>query len=152
MRIWRITKARYLKSAFSGMGAEKVPGRWNHAGSKMVYAPSTLSLASLELFVHLEPLLIPDDLYSVSAVIPDRVAVEHVPLATLPTDWQAYPGPTSLREIGTQWLHELRTYILIVPSAVNPEEHNVLLNPLHPDSSSITEIISKPFQFDPRMW
>lgn len=152
MRIWRITKAKYVSTTFSGFGAEMEGGRWNHTGSKMVYTSGTLSLASLELFVHLEPLLIPNDLFAVAATIPDNVSSEEVAVADLPNDWQNYPAPTSLKDFGTQWLQELRSFVLIVPSAVNPEEKNILLNPLHPESSKISDIKPQPFQFDPRMW
>jgi RES domain-containing protein len=152
MQIWRITKEEYVKAAFSGIGAEKVAGRWNHPGYKIVYTSATLSLASLETFVHVEPNIIPDDLHGVTATLPDNVTIEDYPIANLPVDWQAYPGPTSLKDFGTQWLQEKRSLILRVPSAINPVEKNLLINPLHPEISTISNIVSQPFKFDPRMW
>ena len=65
MLVWRICKKRHVRTAFSGIGAEKHGGRWNRKGERMVYASSSLSLATLELFVHLEPRLIPSDLHSI---------------------------------------------------------------------------------------
>jgi RES domain-containing protein len=152
MLVWRICKKRHLKTAFSGIGAEKHGGRWNKKGERMVYASSSLSLASLELFVHLEPKLIPDDLYYVVATVPDSIAVEELPIRSLPKNWRRYPAPARLQELGSRWLRAKRSFVLIVPSAVNPEEKNILLNPLHSDAASLTDVKSKRFHFDRRMW
>ena len=91
MRVWRICKQPHVPSAFSGIGAEKYGGRWNHKGDRMVYTSSSLSLASLELFVHLEPAFIPRDLYSIVATVPDAVSFEELTLADLPANWRDYP-------------------------------------------------------------
>jgi RES domain-containing protein len=151
MLAWRICKAKHVASAFSGPGAEKHGGRWNYKGQPMVYASTSLSLAALELFVHLQPDSMPDDLHSVVATIPDELHFEEIGISSLPANWRDYPAPASLQEIGTVWLREARSLMLIVPSAVNPEEKNILINPLHPDADRITDIKDKPFQFDPRM-
>lgn len=152
MRVWRICKARHVADAFSGIGAEKYGGRWNHKGDRIVYASSSLSLAALELFVHLQPDCLPDDLFSVVATVPDQASEEELDVAKLPANWREYPAPASLQDIGSTWLRELRSLLLIVPSAVNPEENNVLLNPLHSEMKTLADIKSKPFHFDPRMW
>lgn len=152
MQVWRICRERHVASAFSGIGAEKVGGRWNHKGSRVVYASTTLSLAALELFVHLEPNLIPTDLCAVSAVVPEGVSTEQLAAEDLPANWRDYPAPAKLQDLGSEWVREQRSLVLFVPSAVNPEEFNVLLNPLHPEITQVSEIKSKPFRFDPRMW
>lgn len=38
-----------------------------------------------------------------------------------------------MQALGTDWLRQSRSSVLLVPSAVMPAEHNYLLNPLHPD-------------------
>ncbi|MEX2316290.1 MAG: RES family NAD+ phosphorylase [Pirellulales bacterium] len=152
MLAWRICKAKHVASAFSGTGAEKHGGRWNHKGQPMVYASTSLSLAALELFVHLQPDSMPDDLRAVVATIPGDIRSEEMLNSSLPANWRDYPAPTSLKDVGTTWLREIRSLVLIVPSAVNPEEKNILINPLHPEADRITDINAKPFQFDPRMW
>jgi len=151
MQVWRICRKKHAAAALDGVGAERVGGRWNHKGHRMVYTSSTLSLASLELFVHLEPNSMPDDLVSVCANIPDEASVEEITTADLPRGWRSYPAPTTLQDIGTAWLREQRSFALIIPSAVDPEEANILLNPVHPDAASVVKARSKPFQFDPRM-
>jgi RES domain-containing protein len=61
VQLYRISKAHYAKSAFSGEGARLYAGRWNHAGTPMVYTSTSLALAALELFVHLNPADAPDE-------------------------------------------------------------------------------------------
>ena len=152
MQVWRICRQRHLATALGGIGAEMVGGRWNRKGLRMVYTSTTLSLASLELFVHLEPNLIPADLYAVCATVPDDCSLERLPEEELPGNWRDYPAPRSLQDLSSQWLLDQRSLVLMVPSAVNPEEFNVLLNPLHPEMANVSKAVSKPFHFDPRMW
>jgi hypothetical protein len=44
------------------------------------------------------------------------------------------------------------TLLLQVPSAVVAQEHNMLINPLHPDMPHITIVQVEPDQFDTRLW
>lgn len=152
MIVWRICKKRHRPTAFSGIGAENFGGRWNRKGERMVYTSGSLSLAALEFFVHLDPKVIPSDLIWIRATIPDTVSVEKLSPKALPKNRRRYPAPARLQAIGSKWLRESRSFVLIVPSAVNPEEQNILLNPLHPHEASLSGVKSKPFQFDPRMW
>ena len=48
-------------------------GRWNFEGVPMVYISSSLALAAIEFFVHLNPSDAPNDLVSVKAELPDRL-------------------------------------------------------------------------------
>ena len=53
-KAWRLIKERHKKNAFTGEGARIAGGRWNHRGIVVVYTSETLSLAVIELFVHLD--------------------------------------------------------------------------------------------------
>lgn len=152
MIVWRICKKRHRATAFSGVCAEKHGGRWNRKRERIVYTSSSLSLAALELFVHVDIKMIPSDLIWVRASVPHTVSIETLTAKALPAHWRRYPAPARLQAIGSKWLREMRSFVLVVPSAVNPEEQNILLNPLHPDAESLSRVQSKPFQFDPRMW
>lgn len=152
MRVWRICRRRFSKQAFNGEGARRLGGRWNYPGETLVYASSTLSLAALETFVNLSPAKIPLDLVCLEANLPDNLSTERVELSSLSRDWRTTPAPTALQDIGSAWLRSLRTVALFVPSAVIPEEFNVLLNPVHPDFESLKIGRPQRFQFDPRMW
>jgi RES domain-containing protein len=149
---WRICRAGRAASAFDGEGARLYPGRWNHKNLPMVYCAASLSLATLEYFVHADPDDMPGDLVSIRASLPDEVRVERLDPARLPADWRGFPGPDELRDIGSEWLVSNRTVALLVPSAITPPEENVLLNPRHPDMRRLTRRAPEPFAFDPRMW
>ncbi len=150
--VWRLASARYSDHAFDGEGARLYGGRWNHPGTSMVYCSSTLALAALEFFVHLEPDLAPPDLVAVAADLPAGLDVEALEVEALPANWRTYPAPERLRDLGTGWVRSGRTAVLQVPSSVIPHEMNVLLNPAHPDFARIHIREAEPFSFDPRMW
>lgn len=55
------------------------------------------------------------------------------------------------RRIGGQWWHERSRPLLLVPSAILPEESNYILNAQHPGVKSLQLIRERPFTFDPRL-
>ena len=150
---WRICKQGRATTAFDGEGASRYPGRWNRKGVPVVYYASTLSLATLEYLVHLDPDERPDDLVAIRFEVPADVAqaAEVVDASTLPRDWRATPGPDALKAIGTDWAKAGRSALLVVPSAVTPNETNLLLNPKHPDLASFVIHPPEPLVFDPRL-
>jgi RES domain-containing protein len=151
MRVWRISKARYAHSAFSGEGARLFDARWNFAGSPMVYTSSSLALAAIEYFVHLDPSEAPSALVSLIAEVPDALAIERIDFAQLPNDWRRVDN-SHLQQLGSDWVKSLRSVALIVPSAAVLGEWNVLLNPAHPDFRKIEIGEALPFQYDERMF
>jgi len=152
MELWRLCRAKHEATAFSGIGAERAGGRWNHKGYPMVYASEHLSLAVLEMFVHVSEHTAPRDLISIRASLPDTVPVTRLLESALPSNWKAVPAPAEMKNIGTAWLKEGRTAVLVVPSAVNPREQNLLLNPNHPDINLLQRGSGQLFHFDPRMF
>lgn len=134
--VWRITTRRFVDQAFSGEGARLFGGRWNRVGQSVIYTAESRSLALLEMLVQDEPLrahyvLIP-------AYLPRSVSVEICDTTALQRGWRTTAASESLKEIGGEWLRQLRTCVLIVPSAVVPAEFNFLINPLHSDFTHIT--------------
>jgi len=77
-RVFRICRERFAPEAFSGEGARRFGGRWSSRGVPMVYCSSSLALAAIELFVHLEPNLQPDDLVSIAATLPASEPVQQL--------------------------------------------------------------------------
>ena len=116
-----------------------------------MYCAGSLALACLEVFVHLDPDDLPDDLVSIRVEIPGSLAVEDIDPTKLPKSWRKVPGPPALRRLGSEWVAEGRSVALRVPSAVIPDEHNVLLNPRHPDMAKVVFGLPRRFTFDPRM-
>jgi len=151
MRIWRICKARFAGEAFSGEGARRFGGRWNSRGVPMVYCSSSLALAVIELFVHLEPNLQPDDLVSIEARLPEGEPARKLRLDELPPDWWT-DDFEPLRTIGDGWIREKNSLALLAPSAALRTEWNVLVNPLHPAIAEIKVEEPQAFHFDARMF
>ena len=58
---------------------------------------------------------------------------------------------SATRLLGDAWARESRSAALAVPSAIIPEELNLLLNPNHPDFAKIKIAKPTPFAFDPRL-
>ncbi|MEP7013170.1 MAG: RES family NAD+ phosphorylase [Acidobacteriota bacterium] len=150
--IWRIVKARRTFSAFDGEGARRFGGRWNSPGTPMVYTSGTLSLAALELLVHLDLQEEPSDLIAIQALLPKGLQVDVLEASDLPATWRNLPSPEDLRELGSRWVREARTPVLSVPSVIVPRERNFLLNPLHPAMARIRVVDWEPFTLDSRVF
>jgi RES domain-containing protein len=150
LKVFRITKARHTRTAFSGEGARLAGGRWTYPGEAAVYCSSTLALAALETFVHVGEEGRTLAFASFEVNIPASVRFDR--MAKPPRGWREEPpGPASMR-VGSHWLREHRSVALALPSVLVPQEFNVILNPAHSDFSRLE--ISRPrrFAFDPRMW
>jgi len=152
MRVWRIVPKRRYSQAFSGDGARLFGGRWNPPGIRVVYTSATLSLAALEYFVHVSKETRPNDLVSISLEIPKNVRMEHVSESKLPSNWRIYPAMDELKEIGRKWVKNGAAAILVVPSAVIPQELNYLINPDHADFKKMKISKPNPFNLDERMF
>jgi RES domain-containing protein len=118
----------------------------------MVYTSGTLSLAALEVFVHME---VEDALAMLACIrveVPVEVKIDYLDMTQLPVDWRNIPAPAVLAEMGDRWFKSGATAILAVPSVVIPVEYNYLVNPLHSDFAKFRLDSPQPFEFDPRLW
>jgi RES domain-containing protein len=151
MRIWRLCREPSSPEAFSGEGARRFGGRWNSRGVPMVYASTSLALAVVELFVHLEPGEAPEDLVYLSALLPDGEPTQRLEPDRLPPEWWK-DDYEPLRELGDRWVREGSSLAIEVPSAALRMEWNVLVNPLHPAVGAIRVEKPQAFRFDARMF
>lgn len=151
MRVWRICRARYAAEAFSGSGARRFGGRWNSPGVPMVYASSSLALAAIELFVHLEPAQQPDDLVAIAASLPEGEPAQRLDPEKLPPRWWS-DDFEPLRALGDRWIQERSSLAMQVPSAALRMEWNVLINPLHSAIAGLEIESPEAFHFDARMF
>ena len=117
----------------------------------MVYTSTSLALAAIEFFVHLDPSMAPNDLVSVRAGIPDRLYREGLALHDLPAGWRRVDNH-DLQKLGADWARSKRSVALEVPSAAVEGEWNVLLNPVHRDFPRIEIAPARPFRYDARMF
>jgi RES domain-containing protein len=154
MRVWRICSERYADTAFSGAGSRITSGRWNSAGVPVAYASEHLSLAALELFIHVDSEDEPKDLVAVEAELgidPEIVAQQKVKmLAQLGPKWRF--DITTTRDLGDEWLAAQDSLVMAVPSVVIEVEWNVLINPQHAGFAEMKIVQRRPFRFDERMF
>jgi RES domain-containing protein len=147
---WRIVKAKHASSAFSGEGARLFEGRWNSSGVRMVYCSEHLSLAALEILVHIRPVTIPDKFRAFRVAWNERMMISLKP-SQLPKGWNAQPpGPVS-KSIGDNWVHDGRSAVLALPSVLIPPERTFLLDPQHRDFAKIKITDAGIFAVDPRL-
>jgi len=147
---WRIVKEKHAKSAFSGEGARIFEGRWNSAGVRMVYCSEHLSLATLEILVHTQPVTIRDK-FQVFRVSWDEAIMSVIDLRKLPKGWNAQPPSSSSKNIGDEWIRSGYSVVLAVPSVIVPSERTFLLNPKHRDFSKIKIKDTGSFYLDSRL-
>lgn len=150
MIVWRICREAYKE--LDGEGARVNGGRWNNEGVPVIYTSASLSLAALELLVHVEPLSIPDDLVAMEIQIPDSPGISaYAEVKQLPDGWRTYPAPEWEADLGDTWIADGAFLSLGVPSAVVPEEYNVLINPAHLAMRQVKVLSVRPFRFDDRL-
>lgn len=149
MRVWRITKSRYAATCLDGTGAKLASGRWNKKGVAVAYCSSSLSLATLEFFIHVDPAQVPASTVAVPVDIPSGIVVE---TAAPPPGWDELPAGAASQDCGSAWATSNRSLLLAVPSAIVKGELNYLVNPEHPDLPQLRILPPQPFSFDPRMF
>lgn len=147
---WRIVKSKYAAAAFDGEGARLHGGRWNNPGTRIVYTAQSKSLVILEILVHLREIQVLP-YYSLLAARFEEDLVERLEHSQLPDNWRELPAPTELRQIGDAWVEGEASAVLEVPSAIVIGESNYLINPVHPDFTSITIEDPELFELDPRL-
>lgn len=153
IRAYRIVKTRRAHTAFDGEGARRAGGRWNSRGTRVVYLAKTISLAALEILVHLDDAglrasysFIPISFPAACVSTPPKKGVE-----PLPDDWATTPAPLGCARYGDEWAASGKSLILRVPSVIVPWESNFLLNPLHSDWDKAKIGEAQSFDFDPRL-
>jgi RES domain-containing protein len=148
MLAFRITRRPHTN--LEGTGGLYAAGRWHSRGRPVVYASASRALAILEALVHTDPEDLPDDLVLLTLEMPDDIAREEVTPDALPDGWRA-PFSAECRPVGDAWLSRLSAPLLVVPSVVAPGEHNILVNPAHPDAAAIRIRHQEAFLFDARL-
>jgi RES domain-containing protein len=149
MRLHRIGAQHFNKTAanaFSGLGGVYGSGRWHHPGKPIIYTASSLSLATLEILVHINRSLKIEPYVSWIIDVPDSLIATP---STLPVNWASDIEAT--RAFGDEWLAEGADVAIRVPSVIVKTEDNVLLNPLHSDYRRSWVVRGPhPVVFDPR--
>jgi RES domain-containing protein len=145
MIVYRITNLKYKDSTLSGIGAEKVGGRWNEVGTRAVYCSENISLALLEYYVHSENIaFLPKEIVVAKIEFPDDFHIEE--LKDIPERWNQYPYSSKTTEIFTKLAKDRNFFALRVPSSIVGLESNIILNPLYKNFGrvEVVEFINLP--------
>ena len=154
LEVWRICFNADLSLPALPFGSTLGPGRWHlppPTGLPVVYAGASRALTQLEKRVH------------ANGVAPANQALIRLELPTtsvtldakadlgLASNWRIDEGYT--QSVGLSWLKSGVSLGLWVPSAVEPRERNLLLNPAHIDYLAIQVVVEDAdFTFDPRLF
>lgn len=150
MRIWRIAQRKYALERLCA-GSALYGGRWNPVALPALYCGASIAICALEKFVHVGSAPLPP-LVLVAVDIPDHSNIFTPAMTELPSDWNELPTSVSAQILGREWLERGEALAMRVPSAVLPEESNVILNPRHPDFQHVELTVIRPFSFDQRMF
>ncbi|MEI8389714.1 MAG: RES domain-containing protein [bacterium] len=142
MHVYRLCKEGY--SNLDGDGASKTNNSWNSKGKHVIYTSENIALTILEILVHLDYDLIPNDYCLLTIDIPDNCTVEQYSKTTL--------SRNETIRFGDEWLTSKRSLILATPSYIINKEKNILINPNHPEFTNIKVINKEPFNFDSRLF
>ncbi|MET0312063.1 MAG: RES family NAD+ phosphorylase [Burkholderiaceae bacterium] len=153
--LWRIATDTpdYTADDMTGRGAEITAGRWNRAGLPVVYAATNISLAALETIVHFNATDLPLNRILVRLDVPDNLWASRNILTRhdAPVGWNVFPAGKVSLDLGDAWLDSGASALMEVPSAIVPEESNVLVNPRHPSISAIKVVRTRNFLYDSRL-
>lgn len=131
MFVYRVAQLKYKDETLSGIGAEKLGGRWNEPGIRAVYCSENISLALLEYYVHsFNTALLPKQIGVARIFIPDDFIIEELP--ALPENWNHFPYTHETSRVFGEYTRRPHFFALKVPSSIAILESNIILNPLHP--------------------
>lgn len=136
MIVYRVANARYKNETLSGIGAEKVGGRWNEVGTRAVYCSENISLALLEYYVHSENIAyLPKEILVAKIEFPNEFIIQQ--LSRLPEGWNQYPYTSATASVFTNLSKDRNMFALRVPSTIVNRESNIILNPLYKDFGKV---------------
>jgi RES domain-containing protein len=141
MLIYRLHRA--VRAAGDYTGALLAGGRWNPPGTAILYTAQHLSLACLEILVHLDKAQLPPEYVWSSTRLPNDPAV----LETA-NERELLACQTA----GQVWVETANELAVRVRSVVILEEFNVLLNPRQSHYGDLVWSNPRPFHFDLRLF
>jgi RES domain-containing protein len=148
MLVFRLVRQAYAQQ-LDGKGAALFGGRWNSVGKPLLYTAEHRSLAVLEYRVN-NPLPL-KDLMMVTLEVPAH-DIKTLSTQDLSKQWQSYSPQNKCAAIGDSWLERQETLMLRVPSAVVPQENNMLINPLQSGMKNVKILDATPFLIDHRLY
>lgn len=130
MTIWyRASTSAQIETVFSGEGGLYAAGRWHHKGNPVIYCSASIALCTLEWLAQHGLSISAFDYYRYAIDIPDSL-IKRYTQADLPANWMATPATSHTRDFAQHHLFA-SSFAIAVPSAIIPEEYNLVINPRH---------------------
>lgn len=156
MEVYRITTKKWADT----LQASGYMARWNSNGVFVIYTACSKSLACLENLVH-RNFQRKNELFKVVTIhIPDNITGQEITLNEIEKstskekiDWKL-PGIKPYRKcglFGDKWALANSSLYLKTPSAIIPDEYNILINPNHPHFSKVKILSVEDFYIDRRL-
>jgi RES domain-containing protein len=141
MQIYRMHRS--ARAASDYIGAMLAGGRWNPIGTPMLYTAQHLSLACIEILVHLDKTQLPRNYVWSKAELPEMPPF---------LEFGNLNDIRSCQSAGLSWIRTMNQLAVQVPSVAIPEEFNILLNPDHTSYKNVVWSEPRRFRFDPRLF
>ena len=147
MIVYRIAHKHYINDK-DGIGAKLFGGRWNAINLPCIYTSVHISLALLEKFIHAK---VAENMQNISLLkieLPDD-QIFNIDRNKLKPSW--IDDVEYTQWLGAQVLEDSSILAFSVPSAIVPEERNIIINPLSKNFKSIKFLEISDFYTDYRL-
>ena len=147
MIVYRIAHKHYIDDR-DGMGAKLFGGRWNAINLPCIYTSIHISLALLEKFIHAK---VAENMQNISLLkieLPED-QIFNIDKNKLKSSW--IDDVEYTQWLGAQILEDHSILAFSVPSAIVPEERNVIINPLSANFKSVKFLEITDFDTDYRL-
>jgi RES domain-containing protein len=149
MIVYRFAYPRFATD-LSGTGARLRGGRWNPPGIPVTYTSEHISLALLEVLANAGTLEELQLIRLVEIDIPASITAHEIKASALKKNW--FHDFDYTQWMGQEMLRTGKAALIKCPSVIVPNEHNFLINPLHPDFKKIKLKEVSDFHFDERLF
>lgn len=147
MLVYRIVHKKYADTLF----ASGLQGRWNSEGKKVLYTSESIALAYLENMAYRRGFGFNGDFRIMLIEIPSTIPFLQIKQVDLPVNWRSFRNYEACQRIGDKWFDESDYLYMQVPSAVVPENNNIVINTLHRDCRKVKLIEVMDFHPDNRL-
>ena len=147
MLVYRIVHQKYAQTLF----ASGLEGRWNSEGKKVLYTAESVALAYLETMNYRKGFGFNNDFKIMVIQLPSAGDLLRIEADELPANWRDFRNYEDCQKKGDQWFDALKDLAMRVPSAVVPENFNVVINTLHPEYKKVKIIEVLDFYPDERL-
>ena len=127
------------------MGYGPIGRRWNDNNVPLIYCCNVRSLNFFELYCILG-IRVSNTHFLLAEIAIDR-KIPSIKIDDLPADWRNRQHPRSTKDFGSFWAKSKQGLCIRVPSArmplsCFPDEHNLLINPFHPDFQTAVKVVN----------